>query len=152
MEFLIRITSVVFVAISPIILVLGHGPLQSLSQYWETPYQALFILSNIITSYFFFSIPKWRTPSLFLLLLTAFSVEHHATIHNLLAVIFFITCAFTLSQTVRFKNYFYLFLLAMCIMPVSLLYGEIIGIIILAGYHGKLLMYKHRLDNRHDNA
>ncbi len=150
MEFFIRIISVCFVAITPLILVLGYGPLQSLSQYWETPYQALFILSNIITSYFFFSIPNWRTPSLLLLLLTAFSVEHYVSIHNFLAVSFFIACAITLKTALRFKNYFYLFLIALCVMPFSLLYGEIICILVLAAYHGKILLYKHRLDNRHE--
>jgi hypothetical protein len=124
--------------------------MSSLSQYWNTPYQALFILANAITSYFFFSTPNWRVPSFFLMLLTSFSIEYHPVVHNVLASIFFILCAYALYHSNRFRYYFYLFLIAMAIMPMNLLYGEIMGILILAAYHAQILIYKHRLDNRHD--
>lgn len=150
MEFLVRICSIGLVAITPFILVLCHGPLFSLSQYWNTPFQPLFILSNAITSYFFFSTLNWRVPSFFLMLLTAFSLEWHSSIHDILATIFFITCAYALYQAARFRYYFYMFLIAMCIIPFSLLIGEITGILLLCGYHAQILLYKRRLDNRHE--
>jgi hypothetical protein len=37
----------------------------------------LFILANVITSYFFFTIKEWRIPSYLLVLLTAFSQYNH---------------------------------------------------------------------------
>jgi len=151
LEFLVRIWVIGFVAITPIILIIGNGPMTSLSQYWNTPYQALFILANAITSYFFFSTPKWRNPSFFLMLTTAFSLEYHPDVHNILATTFFILCLFALYKSNRFQYYFYLFLISMFIMPLNLLYGEIAGILILAAYHAQVLIYKHRLDNRHDN-
>lgn len=150
MEYLVRLCSIGFASVVPIVLVVCNGPLYSLSQYWNTPYQPLFILSNAITSYFFFSTPNWRVPSFFLMLLTAFSLEYHNLIHDILAIIFFITCAYALFKSNRFKYHFYLFMIGICVMPISLLYGEIIGILVLCVYHAQILMYKHRLDNRHE--
>lgn len=145
-----RICSIGFVAITPFILVLCNGPLFSLSQYWNTPFQPLFILSNAITSYFFFSTPNWKVPSFFLMLLTAFSLEWYGTVHDILALCFFITCAYTLVHANRYRYYYVLFVFALCIMPFSLLYGEIVAILLLCGYHAQILLYKRRLDNRHE--
>lgn len=145
-----RLISIGFASVVPIILVVCHGPLYSLSQYWSTPYQPLFILSNAITAYFFFSTPNWRIPSFFLILLTAFSLEWYSNIHDILALCFFITCAHSLYNANRLNHYYVLFILALCIMPFSLLYGEILAILLLCGYHAQILIYKHRLDNRHE--
>ena len=148
MESIIRLLAIIFVAISPFGMVLCHGPEFSLSEYWNTPFQPAFILSNAMTSYFFFSMSLWRVPSFFLMLLTGFSVAMYPDIHNILATIFFISCAIALYKSHRFKYYLYIYIAMTLIMPISMLWGEILTIMVLCAYHSHLILYKWYLDNR----
>ena len=152
MEMLVRILTIVFVALSPYVMILLHGPVKSLSQYWETPFQPMFIFANAATSYFFFSTSNWRIPSLLLMLLTAFSVEAYPGIHNALAIGFFIACAIPLYRAHHFRYYLYLYLITAVIVPVNLLVGEVSMIMILCAYHIQLILYKHILINRRKNS
>ena len=148
MEFITRLTAIIFVTISPFIMVAVHGSEYSLSAYWTTPFQPMFILSNAITSYFFFSTPSWKLPGIFLMLLTGFSVAQYPIIHDVLAVSFFISCAIVLYKSHHFNYYLYIYIAMVFIIPFTMLWGEIFGIIILCAYHARLLFYKRMLDNR----
>lgn len=148
---LARILVVVFVMISPFIMLLLYGPETSLSQYWNTPMQPLFVLANAMTSYYFFLSPKWYIPGAMLLLLTAFSVQYYPEVHNILAFIFFITAAMAMYRAKHMIWYFYLFVLGSLVTIYSLFIGEIIAIEILCVYNLHLLLYKQNLINhRHD--
>jgi hypothetical protein len=142
---LIRIIVILTSLVHPFIL-LSYGELPSMSSYWETPLQPLFIFVNATTSYFLFSINKWKLPSLFLLLLTAFSVSLYPQLHNVFAILFFITCLYPLIKTKRFKYYPILYSLSII---VGLLYGilwlEIYCVLILTIYHLHTLIYKEYL-------
>jgi hypothetical protein len=142
---LIRIIVILTSLVHPFIL-LSYGELPSMSSYWETPLQPLFIFVNATTSYFLFSINKWKLPSLFLLLLTAFSVSLYPQLHNVFTILFFITCLYPLIKTKRFKYYPILYSLSII---VGLLYGilwlEIYCVLILTIYHLHTLIYKEYL-------
>jgi hypothetical protein len=145
-DLLIRIIVILISLFHPFILLLSYGELPSMSSYWETPLQPLFIFVNAATSYFLFSINNWKIPSLFLLLLTAFSVSLFPQIHNIFAILFFVTCLYPLIKTKRFKYYPLLYSLSII---VGLLWGilwlEIYSVLILTIYHLHTLIYKEYL-------
>lgn len=144
-DILIRIIVILTSLVHPFIL-LSYGELSSMSLYWETPLQPLFIFVNATTSYFLFSINNWKLPSLSLLLLTAFSVSLYPLLHIIFAIVFFISCLYPLIKTKRFKYYPILYSLSII---VGLLYGllwlEIYCVLILTIYHLHTLIYKEYL-------
>lgn len=124
---------------------LNWGILGSISQYWETPYQPLFIISNIICSYFFFTLPNWRIPSFFLLLLTSFSCIQFRITHDILAGCFYFACLHSLFKNKRLKFYRILFILSIPFYFYTIILGEIIGIFILSSFHLQIIIYKEKL-------
>jgi hypothetical protein len=77
-------------AIAPFIYIGSIGELPSISSYWITPMQPMFIIVNASTSYFLFSLNRWRIPAVMLLLLTAFSFNTNESLHNIFAICFFL--------------------------------------------------------------
>jgi hypothetical protein len=74
-------------------------------------------------------------------LVTAFSVKLYPNTHNILAVLFFISCIYPLFKSKRLKFYGYLYLISPIIgILFGLLYLEIYNIIILCAYHLHLLI------------
>lgn len=143
-DFWLKVTAIVLAIISPFILIFFGGEvLPSLSTYWKTDLQPLFIATNAITSYYMFSIKRWRMSSLFLLLLTAFSVELYPLFHNIISIIFFVTNLYPMFILKRFRWIMYVYLATIPIFFYSILWGEVIAIIILAIYHSAVL-YNYR--------
>lgn len=124
---------------SPWIMILIEGPITSLSTYWLTSMQPLFIFTNAVTSYFLFSTKKWQIPSALLLLLTAFSVQAHPSVHNIVAITFFISCIVPMLYSRRLKYYVLLYLCSLFFLFKSILYAEICSITILCAYHAHTL-------------
>jgi len=150
-EYIIRLFVIAIAALTPIILILTEGVLPSLSTYWNTPMQFLFVIANATTSYYFYKLESWKYPSVFLLLLTAFSVEHHIMLHNILAVSFFVLSLYSLFRSRHFKYCFWIYLSSLFIMPYSLLAGEVTAILALSLYHALLLNKAHKLNKRSKN-
>jgi hypothetical protein len=144
----IRFAAILLAVLQPFLLIIFEGELKSISSYWETSFQPLFIFVNAATSYFLFATEKWRLPSFFLLSLTAFSVELYPQVHNLLAVSFFISAAISLKRCKRFGFYFYPYLISPLFLFHSILLTEIYCVLILCGYHTHMLIYTHSLKNR----
>lgn len=147
-EFFTRLSSIVFAAITSLSIPLIYPDLNSLSQCWSTDLQPLFVISNIVTSYLFFTLPNWRIPSIFLILLTAFPHTTFLDAHNLFALIFFFSSVYTLWSVKRLSLYYWLFSFSLFFMFFSLMWGEVLAILILCGYHLHLLVYKEKLHNR----
>lgn len=133
-------------AISPFIMIVNNGVMGSLSQYWGTPFQPLFILSNIICSYFFFSLKKWKIPSFFLMLLTGFNWYEFQIPHNIFAVCFYLACLHSLFLNRRFKIFQVLYISSIFLYPYSILLGEVTSIIILCLFHLRMILYKEKLE------
>ena len=89
-DFILRILVIVSALISPFFYINIVGKLPSISSYWETQMQPLFIIINASTSYFLFSIKRWRISAILLLFLTAFSVESFVSLHNIFSIAFFL--------------------------------------------------------------
>lgn len=146
--FWLKIVTILFVGVCPYIIAFSNPELISLSKSWETPYQPLFILMNAATSYFFFSMPKWQLPSIFLTLLTAFSVVRHPDMHDAIAGLFFISSVYALYTSHRFREYMIFYLFGGLVAFKSIMWGEVIAITTLSFYHLELLIYKQKLLNR----
>jgi hypothetical protein len=143
----IKIFAIIISIIQPFILLSICGELWSISSYWKTPLQPLFIFVNAVTSYFFFSTDKWLVPSIFLLLLTAFSIELYPVTHNVFAGLFFLSCNYPLLTLKRFRFFGILYLMSIFILlSAGMLWFEIYCVLILGSYHLTILLYKHHLD------
>ena len=147
-EFFTRLSSIVFAAITSLSIPIIYPDLNSLSQCWSTDLQPIFIISNVVTSYLFFSLPSWKVPSIFLILLTAFSHSLFLEAHNLFAIGFFFSSIYSLWFIKRLPIYYWLFFISLLIMSFSLIWGEVLAIWVLCVYHLHLLLYKEKLYNR----
>lgn len=133
----------------PFIMILCAGEQRSISAYWNTAAQPLFIIMNATTSYFLFTTHNWQTPSLLLFLVTAFSVATYPIIHNILAVSFFIVCCIPMWKLHRFRWYLIPYILAGALTVYKLLYGETLAIMIICIYHAHVMLYVDHLKKDH---
>lgn len=153
-EYIFKILVILVSLLYPFVLLSVEGELLSLSQYWNTSLQPLFIVANVMTAYFFFGIDNWRFSSFLLVLVTAFSVKLYPMIHNVVAIMFFLSCLYPLFKSKRFKFYSYLYLISPFVGLIGgILYLEIYSIIILCSYHLHGIIYmmnlihqKHKLE------
>tara|TARA_R110000803_G_C11952123_1_gene317811 strand:+ start:178 stop:648 length:471 start_codon:yes stop_codon:yes gene_type:complete len=148
-DYQLRMGVVIFAFIAPIIYLL-HGPQISLSSYWNTEMQPLFILANAVTSFYLYQIKNWRPSALVLLLLTAFSLDLYPSIHNGLAILFFIVTLYPLGMTNHYKWIFWMYVGSLGILPFSMLGAEIIAIWALCLHQLLMLRKLYKLSNRDD--
>ena len=152
-QFYIKFIVIILSIIQPFILMSICGELWSISSYWRTPLQPMFIIINAATSYFFFSTDKWFVPSILLLLLTAFSLEMYPTTHNVLAGLFFLSCTYPLMTLKRFQFFGVLYLMSFLVLLYSgMLWFQIYCVLILGSYHLTILLYKHHLDKLREES
>ena len=152
-DFIRRLFVIVLAILQPFIIYFYCGELPSISQSWETNLQFLFILTNALVSYFFFEIDEWKIPSMFLLLLTSFSVPDHFWLHNIFAILFFLSCLIPLYFAKRFKFYLPIYLLSILFWIFNgFFWMETWGILTLCAYHLHLMIYGYLLLNRRNNG
>jgi hypothetical protein len=136
LDYIVKLLVIFISAVYPFILLSLGGEMKSLSQYWNTFLQPVFIVANVITGYFFFSTENWRVPSFLLVLLTAFSVKLYPITHDIIATGFFLSCLYPLFKSKRFRFFSYLYLISPIVgLFYGLLWLEIWGILILCAYH-----------------
>ena len=146
-QYLLRIAVILLATISPFICLIYYGYLPSLSSYWDTNLQPLFIIANAATSYYLYSIKDWKISALMLLLLTSFSLTLFPQVHNILAVAFFIINVYPLVKTNHFKWCIWPYLGSLVVLPWSMTISEIIAIDTLCVYHMLLLIKAASLSN-----
>jgi hypothetical protein len=133
----------------PFIIYFVCGDLKSISQSWNTELQPLFIFTNAIVSYFFFDLPKWRISAILLLLLTVFSVQDWFLLHNILAVLFFISAAVPLWSIKKFRFYFPIYLLSILFLAFGGFYWmETWAILTLCFYHIHVMLFFRKVTSR----
>ena len=139
-DVLIRIFVVLMALLQPIIILLVCGEIVSFSSAWQTQLQPLFILTNATTSYLLYSVGKWKMPALFLLFLTAFSVDFTPIFHNVLATFLFVSCIRSLYSIKRFRHYMLLFFATTPLLPLYVLFWfEFASVWVLCFYHLNLM-------------
>lgn len=145
-EYILRMGVIILAILTPFIFLTTQGYLPSISSYWRTPLQPLFIIANAATSYYLFGAHNtWKIPAAFLLLLTAFSIDSYATVHNIVAVLFFVSCLIPFYYTHHYKEFFWIYLSSVIFMPLSMTLGETLAISVLCIYHALLLHKVYRV-------
>jgi hypothetical protein len=146
----LRYLVIILAMLLPIVIVIMFGvDFPSLSTSWQTVLQPLFIITNAVTSFYFFSLNRWKIPSVFLMLLTAFSVDMSPMFHNILAGGFFLTCLYPLMWFKRFSYYVYIYLFSGVIWWLfGLFWFEVWGVYTLCIFHIHVLWYKKILMGR----
>lgn len=147
-SYLARMGALALGMLSPIIMVLWIGYLPSISSYWSTNAQPLFIMANAITSYYLFSIEGWRASSFMLLLLTAFSIDLFPMSHNIMAVAFFIMNVIPLYKAKRYGYLLIPYIGSLILLPFSMTVAEILAIDVLCIHHGLRLNAALTLKNK----
>jgi len=143
-----RLFTSVLAVVQPFIIYLLYGDDRAISRAWDTPLQPLFIITNVLVSFFFFKLPKWRIPATLLLLLTSFSVTDHFVLHNIFAILFFIFSGVSLWSIKKFRYYLGIFLISALFLFHGLFWAETWGIITLVFYHTHLTTYRYLLEKR----
>lgn len=133
-DYHLKIAVIIFSFFSPLIIAY-FGEFRSLSKSWGTSYMPLFIINNAITSYYLFSLGKWRVPAFFLLMLTGFPVFGFKIIHNTFAVLFFVSSLYALASSRKMKIYFWLYTLSTPLFLYSVIWGEVATCLVLTAYH-----------------
>lgn len=147
-EYQLKVSVLILAAGAPILYLILGGYKPSLSNYWNTEMQPLFIIANAATSFYLYQIKNWRLSALILLLVTAFSVEVYPQTHNILAIVFFIVTLYPLWITHHFKKLFWIYIVSLGVASFSILSAEIIAVWVLCLHHGLVLMKLHKVNNR----
>jgi hypothetical protein len=145
---ILKIAVICIAMISPIIFVLGHGYERSISAYWNTEFRPLFIITNALTSYFLFTMIRWRISGIAMMLLTAFAVDQYLTMHNIFAGVFFIWTFFILLFDKRFAFYSLIYFCCGIISIFWILLGEILVVETIVAYHLHSLIYAIKIQKR----
>jgi hypothetical protein len=138
-NFLVKIAIIFLSFVSPLIMFFCYGEMGSISSYWNSPLQPLFILSNALTTYVFMDLPKWKLSGVLLFLLTIFSVDYYGGLHNIFAVSFFITNIYPMYKLKRYRLFLVPYLLSCLFLP-NLFWFEVSAITVLCVYHLNLLL------------
>lgn len=145
-DIILKLSLVFLGLIYPLIMLLWVGPLDSISAYFNTPAQVLFLLVNAGTSYYFVNTKGWVLPGILLLFLSCFSIEFHLLLHNIFAVLFFILSTITIFRSKRYSFLWVTVLLSSLGLFHSIFLAEYLAIINICLYHGLILrdMFKIR--------
>ena len=110
--------------------------LRSYSEYWTTDYRPLFIITNAITSYYLFSVTRWRVSALFLLIVTAFSYDQYFYIHTISAIAFFIYSGIAIAKTKKFELYAIPYFSSLFVLVIfGILWAEVFAIFVMSVFH-----------------
>lgn len=141
-----RLGVVLLALLLPIITIFVFGwEFKSYSKLWGTELEWLFIIVNASTSFFFYSLDKWRMPAVLLLLLTAFSTDQFDLLHNVFASLFFISCIYPLYSKKLFLS---LYLGSSVFALISLFYFEMVATYVICLFHLNSLYILWKFKNR----
>ena len=146
-NFNFKIMVIIISMITPFLMLLYDNTIPSLSSYWRTPLQPLFIITNILTCLMFITIPKWKLSGVLLLTLTCFSIEYYSSFHNIIATLFFISNLYPLYSIKKYRLFVLVYLMVVLWYP-SLMWFEIHGILVLCIYHLFVLISYNKIQNK----
>lgn len=121
--------------IYPLIMWFWIGPQPSISAYFLTPAQVLFLLINAGTSFYFASTKNWLIPGVLLLLLSCFSIQYFQIAHNIFAISFFIMSLISIFRSKRHKWSGFGVILALFGLFHSIFLAEYIAVVFISIFH-----------------
>ena len=135
-----RIMICILSVLMPIILWVSTGTrLTSLSEYFYTPMGPFFVGILTLTCYLMFTMPKWIPSAILLAIVIMFPNHEYGTVHNIAAVLFFITSALAILFEGRYPIGGWVMLAISPIAIFDLFYAETLMIICVSTYHLKIL-------------
>ena len=135
-----RIMICIISILMPVILLVTTGTkLPSLSEYFYTPMGPFFIAVLTLTCYLMFTIPKWIPSAILLGLVIMLPNHEFETLHNIIAITFFITTALAILTEKRFRIIGWIMVLLSPIALIDLFLVEMIMISCISAYHLKVL-------------
>lgn len=134
-EYYARLTLICLISVAPLLCLLLCGYKKSYSSYWETQCQPIFITANLITAYLLNQYQDWKTSAWLLVGLVVFNSFDYRILHDILAIMFFISCLFVLTKKARHLPILLMYIGSITILPISILFSEIVAILALCLYH-----------------
>jgi hypothetical protein len=134
-EFIIRLSVIIFAVIAPFIMLCVEGYKPSISSYWVSNMQPLFIIANATTSFYLINFRSWKISGYLLMGLTAFSVQYYPMTHNVLAILFFIASLIPICRSNHFKFTVWIYIASLILLPISLFWFEVVAIIAICTFH-----------------
>ena len=138
-DFLLRACLILLGVIYPCIMCRWIGPLPSISEYFMTAAQPMFLFINAGTSFYFVTTKNWRIPGVLLLALSCFSLEYYPTFHTIIAALFFL---WSVAATIAGKRYRFL-AIGMVLSGFGLFHSiflaEVLAIFFICLYHALIL-------------
>ena len=151
-EYYARLTIICLIAIAPLICLLISGYKKSYSAYWETESQPIFIVANVITAYLLNQYKDWQPSAWLLLGVVAFNSFDYRMLHDVLAVMFFVSCLLVLLKKHRHNFITVTYIGSLAAAPFSLLFAEQVAITMLCLYHTVNLETYYNLTNGKENT
>lgn len=149
----IKLLVIALALLQPLIIIYVFGvDFKSFSKVYGTVLEPIFIIANASTSFFFFSLNRWKIPSVLLLLLTAFNTNLYSELHNFLATLFFLSCVYALLEYKRRRIFLFFYCSSLFLFFYSLFWFEFFATWILCAYHLKSLYIMYKFENREQNA
>jgi len=136
--------------IYPLLMWWWIGPQTSISAYFLTQAQFLFLLFNAGTSFYFANTKNWLLSGVFLLLLSCFSIQYYQTIHNIFAISFFITSVISILRSKRYKWVVFGVISGLFGLFHSIFLAEYIAVVFISLFHILILrdLYKFEFRKR----
>lgn len=147
-ELIVRLSVIILAAITPIILLLTEGYKPSISTYWLTDMQPLFIIANASTSFYLINFKNWKLSGYLLMGVTAFSVQYYPVTHNILAILFFASSLIPICKSNHFKFTKWIFISSLILLPISLFWFEVVAIIAICLFHMLSLIKYYKIKVR----
>lgn len=136
--------------IYPLIMWWWIGPQSSISMYFSTPAQFLFLLFNAGTSFYFVNTKNWVISGVLLLLLSCFSVQYFTWIHNIFAILFFVSSLVSILRSKRYKILSFGLILSALGLFHSIFLAEYFAVVFISLFHILILkdLFKYQYRNK----
>jgi len=138
--FYLKFLAISISVLTPWICYYNEGPRKALSLYWYTDMWILFLLTNIVTGYYFLTLPSWRLSGILLIGLTLFPCKDYIILHDIIAILFFIANINPIIRNKRLSKYCIPYVASFFILPFSIFWTEVLAIIVLCLYHSHSLI------------
>lgn len=144
-DFLLRGGLILLGLIYPCIMYHWIGPLPSISEYFMTPAQPIFLLINAGTSFYFVTTRNWRIPGILLLALSCFSLDFYPVAHTIIAALFFLWSLFAVLAGKRYRFLSIGMLLSAYGLYHSIFLAEVLAVFFICIYHFLILYDMYEL-------
>ncbi len=149
-QFILKFGLAALGMIYPLVMWWWIGPQSSISMYFLTQAQFLFLLFNAGTSFYFTNTKNWVIPGVLLLLLSCFSVQYFTWIHNIFAILFFVFSLISIFRSKRYKIMGLGVILSLFGLFHSVFLTEYIAVVFISIFHILILrdLFKYQYRNK----